>query len=220
VADSVTPLCTWADFVRGAFADLARNYTDPTAQADLLAEATRMCEETAGRRLAPFTGVVETHRAQGIDPDEYTDAGNLPLDLQGTIGASYAYALGASSLVRHCWLNEFAPLYPELWAYSDVSITLVRSYGGSQQVTGSQTVGPELDSGHVWFNLGTFLPIGSLIRVTYSGGYQTTPASLRRACKLMVAQLIVRELTPRDGTRDPDLLRAEAEDILNNYGRE
>lgn len=219
-ADTVTPLCSWAEFTSGAFADLARSYTDPAAQTAILAESTRMCEEVTTRRLAPFIATVETHRAQGIDPDEYTDAANLPLDLQGTLGRSYAFALGASTLIRHCWLNEFAPRYPEMWSYSDVSITIVRSYGGTEVLTPAQIDGPEPDSGHVWFHLGLFIPIGSLIRVTYSGGYATIPADLRRAAKLMTASLIVRELQPSAQSRDPDLLYKEAVQALTAYCRD
>jgi hypothetical protein len=219
MADSATPLCTWGQFISGAFADLARAYTDPNGQAALLVEATRLCEAAADRRLAPFSKS-ETHRLQGIDPDEYTDGGNLPLDLAGTVGRSYAMALGASTLVRHCWLDEFAPHHPEMWTYSNVSVTIVRSYGGSQNLSSAQYVGPEVDSGHVWFNLGQFIPIGSLGRVTYSGGYSTVPADLVRACKLMTAALIVRELNPSSTQRDPDLLQDEAEKICARYGRE
>src|SRR5690242_1674804 len=116
--DTLTPLTTWAQLTNGAFADLVRSYTDPTAQTELLAEATRLCEEACGRRLAPFTGLVETERATGIDPDEYIDAGNVPLDLAGTLGKSYAYAMGTTSLVRHGWLSEYAARYPEMWTYS------------------------------------------------------------------------------------------------------
>lgn len=220
MADATTPLCTWAQFTEGAFADLARNYTNPQAQTDLLMESTRLCEAAAdGRRLAPFTNLTETHRLAGIDPDEYTDAANLPLDLQGTVGRSYAYALGASTLVRHTWLNEFAPHHPEYWTYNNITLTVVRSYGGSEILSTSQYEGPELDSGHVWFHLGKFIPIGSLGRVVYSGGYTTTPADLVRANKLMIAALIVRELAPTDRTRDPELLVTEAEKICARYSR-
>jgi hypothetical protein len=221
VADTVTPLCTWSEFTNGAFANLARQYTDPTAQLDLLQEATRLCEEVADRRLAPFTGIFESFRGSGVDPDEYTDSSNLPLDLAGTLGRSYAYALGASTLVRHCWLREYAPRYPEMWSYSNVSISIVRSYGGGETVGVSQFDGPEVDSGHVWFHLGKFIPIGSLIRVTYSGGYTVSvPASLRRAGKLMTASLVIRELQPSQQTHDPALLHDEAAEICASFGRE
>lgn len=216
-ADTVTPLCTWAEFSAGAFADLARKYVDVTAQTQLLREATRLCERAAGHRLAPFAGVVETHRAQGIDPDELGDSANMPLDLSGTLGRSYAQALGTSTLARHCWLREFAESNPEFWSYTSVAITVVRSFGGSQNFTTAQYVGPEPDSGHVWFNVGQFIPIGSLIRITYGGGFTTMPADLQRAGKLMTANLIVREMQPTAMTHDPQMLLAEAKDICRGY---
>src|SRR5580704_18088864 len=163
MADSVSPLCTEAQFSSGAFSDLAQGWTNTTGQplSDVLTEATRACESECNRRLAPFTVTGESHRAEGMDPDEYTDSANLPMDLQGTLGRSYAYALGASTLVRHCFLNEYAPRYQDLWSYSNVSITIIRSYGGSEVISASsQLIGPEPDSGHVWSQLGTFLPIG------------------------------------------------------------
>jgi hypothetical protein len=220
VADSPVLLCTAAQFSEGAFGDLVRDYS-PQALSGLLAEATRECESETGRRLVPFTLTVpETHRAEGMDPDEYTDAANLPMDLQGTLGRSYAYALGASTLVRHCWLNEYAVRYPELWSYSNVQITIIRSYGGSETLTAAQFVGAENDSGHIWFQLGLFIPIGSLIRVTYSGGYTVAiPADLVRAGKFMAAYLAVRELNPVDSSHDPDQLHADALMILANYMR-
>ena len=170
--------------------------------------------------LAPFT-ITESTRAEGIDPDEYADSANLPMDLQGTLGRSYAYALGASTLVRHCWLNEYACRYQDLWSYSvSPSITIVRSYGGSQVLAASQVIGPEVDSGHVWFQLGTFLPVGSLIRVTYSGGYTVAvPADLVRACKYMAAWMAVKELNPGTTDRDPEALHTDALMILSNYER-
>jgi hypothetical protein len=221
VADTVAPLCSWAEFTNGAFANIAVKYTDSTVQSDLLQESTRLCEEAADRRLAPFTGLTESHRGQGVDPDEYTDSANLPLDIAGAIGRSYAMALGASTLVRHMWLREFAPRYPDLWTYSSVTVTIIRSYGGSETLTASQFDGPENDSGHVWFHLGKFIPVGSVLRATYSGGYTVSiPASLRRACKLMTAALVIRELNPAQQTHDPGLLQDEAEAICASFGRE
>ena len=222
MADSPAPLCTAAQFSSGAFSDLAAGWTASTGQPldDLLTEATRACESECGRRLAPFT-ITESQRAQGIDPDEYADSANLPMDLQGTLGRSYAYALGASTLVRHCFLNEYAPRYQDLWSYSGVSVTIIRSYGGSEVITDtSQIIGPEPDSGHLWFQLGTFLPVGSLIRPTYSGGYTVaTPGDLVRACKNMAAWMIVTELNPEDTNHDPDRLHATALMLLQNYDR-
>ncbi|KIF00858.1 hypothetical protein PL81_38750 [Streptomyces sp. RSD-27] len=217
-ADLPVPLATASDMAAGQFADLVRDYSaDVLAQ--LMIEATRQCEGIAGRRLAPFTGVPESHRATGIDPDELTDAGSMPLDLQGTVGRSYATSLGAGDQVRHVWLSEYAPRYPEMWTYSNVRVTLLRSYGGSQTVAPAMLIGAEPDSGHVWFSLGTFLPVGSLIRILYDGGYTTVPADLGRACKLLAASLALGEIDPA-GTQfghDRGVLSAQAEAILCSY---
>lgn len=221
MADTPTLLCTEAQFKTGAFADLVSKYPEQ-GLTDALSEATRECEDLCDRRLAPFTSLVETHRAEGMDPDEYTDAANLPMDLQGTLGRSYAYALGASTLVRHCWLDQFPPRYADLWSYSNVQVTIIRSYGGSENLTtATQIVGPELDSGHLWFQLGTFLPIGSLIRVTYGGGYTVAiPASLVRAGKYMTASIIVRELDPGSTGHNPDQLYNDALRVLKPFMRD
>jgi hypothetical protein len=224
VADSPTPLCTSAQFSSGAFADLAQGYTATTGQPldEIMTEATRACEsECGGRRLAPFTNLVETHRASAIDPDEYSDQSNLPMDIQSTLGASYAQALGASSLVRHVWVDQTAPLYQDLWGYSDVSVTIIRSYGGTQQLQPGQILnGPEPDTGHLWFQLGLFLPVGSRVQVTYSGGYTIAiPGDLVRASKNMAAWMIVTELNPEDTNHDPDRLHATALMLLQNYDR-
>ncbi|MFE2832165.1 hypothetical protein ACFXI6_14125 [Streptomyces mirabilis] len=219
-ADSPVPLATSADMQTGQFADLVRDYA-ADALDQLMIESTRQCEGICDRRLAPFTGVPESHRAQGVDPDEYTDAASMPLDLQGSLGRSYANALGGGDQVRHVWLNEFAGRYPEMWTYANLSVTILRSYGGSQPVNAASMIGAEADSGHIWFTLGTFLPVGSLIRVQYDGGYTTVPADLGRACKLLAASLVLGEIDPA-GTQfshDPGALRKQAEDILGNYQR-
>ncbi|MFI2078467.1 hypothetical protein [Streptomyces triculaminicus] len=219
-ADSPVPLATSADLASGQFADLVRDYA-PDALDRIMIEATRQCEGITGRRLAPFTGVPESHRAQGIDPDEYTEAAGLPMDIQGTLGRSYADALGSGDQVRHVWLNEFAPRYPEMWTYANLRVAILRSYGGSQTVNAASLIGAEVDSGHVWFSLGTFLPVGSLIRITYDGGYSTVPADLARASKLLAASLVLGEIDPA-GTQfghDRGVLTAQAEAILCNYQR-
>jgi len=219
--DTPTPLCTWAQLTEGAFADLVRGYTDPQAQSDVLSEATRICEgsEGAGRRLAPFTGLVETERSTGIDPDEYIDAGSVPLDLAGTLGLSYAYSMGTTSLVRHGWLSQYAVKYADMWTYSLESILISRSYGGDQLVNLANVRGPDPDTGHIWYPIGTFLPVGSFVTYTYGGGYRPAPADLSRASKLMTASLIARELDPtgQQHGHDPDILAADATAILEGY---
>ena len=213
MADPGTPLVTAEAFAEGPFADLASGQSSQ-ALADYLLEGTRLVEEAAGgRRLAPFT-ITETHRAQAVDPDQYGDAANLPMPIQGTIGYSYASALGDNPLVRECWLDQFPTHYPDMWAYSDVSVTTILTYGGTPQVLtpGQILDGPD-NTGHLWFSLGLYLPVGSRIRVTYSGGYTlATPASLVRSSKFMTAYLIVRELDPKDSTsnHDPAQLLADA----------
>lgn len=217
-ADGVVPLVSPVQFTEGAFGDLASS-VQPGTLSDILGEATRLCEEQCGRRLAPFT-ITEMHRATGIDPDEYADSANLPMDIQGTLGASYASALSVSPLVRHAWVQECAPFYQDMWTYSDVSVTVIRSYGGTQDLSAANILGgPEPDTGHLWFQLGMFIPVGSRIQVTYSGGYTTVPASLVRAAKYMAASIICRELNPDDSAHDPDLLREDATAILASWAR-
>ncbi|MDB4872983.1 MAG: hypothetical protein JWL97_3987 [Gemmatimonadales bacterium] len=216
--DNPVPLATPSQMTEGPFANLVSGYTQ-SALNDLMINATRACESEVHRRLAPFT-ITESHRLEGMDPDEYTDAGNLPMDLQGSLGRSYAYALGASTLVRHVWLNEYAPLYQEYWAYGpSITMQVFRSYGGSEIIPVGQWTGPEIDSGHVWFRLGKFIPIGSLARITYSGGYSTIPGDLVQACKYMAASMAVRELDPQDASHDPDLLHTDSLFLLANWMR-
>ena len=101
-----------------------------------------------------------------------------------------------------------------------MSITLIRSYGGTQTLSASQLLTIAPDTGHVFFQLGVFLPVGTTIQVTYGGGYQTIPADLVRACKYMAASIAVTELDPLAGHgHDPDLLRFKAEETLAEYMR-
>ncbi len=216
-ADSATPLCTWAQFTSGAFADLARRYTDPNAQTQLLLESTRMCESECDRRFAPFTNMVETQRADALDVEDALDA-YVPLDPTSQLGFSRAQSLGSTLLVRHFWVREAPPRYPEMWTGSISQISLLRSFSGTQDVVTS-TIQYEPDTGHVRFQLGTFVPPGTTIKCIYSGGYTTIPADLARAGKLMTASLVVRELQPGSQQHDPELLRDEAVALLAPYVR-
>jgi hypothetical protein len=219
VPDSVIPLCSAAQLTEGPFKDLFSQVSDQ-AVSDWLTEATRACEREAGRRLAPFT-LTEYQYAQAINPDEYSDTANLPMDIQSTLGMSYASALGASNLVRQVWVDEFAPHYQDMWAYSNVSVSIIRSYGGTQNLTPTQILlGPQPDTGHLWFQLGLFLPVGSRVQIIYSGGYTiAVPGDLVRACKFMTASFALRELDPDDSRHDPDLLWEDALKILVGYER-
>lgn len=218
-ADSPVPLCTAANFQSSAFADLVARYSEP-AVSDLMAESTRACEGAAGgRRLAPFT-ITETTRADGVDPDEYPAGASLPMPIQGTIGWSEALALGGGNdLVRHCWLTQTPPRYPDLWQYSDVSVTVIRSYSGTQQYSQAQLLDGPDNLGHLWFQIGSLVPVGSRVRTTYSGGYRVAiPADLVRACRFMAAWLVISELNPGSTDHDPDWLYKAACKILAKYG--
>ncbi|GAC1540617.1 MAG: hypothetical protein NVS3B12_27670 [Acidimicrobiales bacterium] len=217
--DNPVPLVSPSQLQEGAFADLTRAFSNQALN-DICIEASRACETETDRRLMPFT-ITETHRAEGIDPDEYASVnGGVPMDILGVLGSSYASALGATGdWVRHFWLNEHGARYPEYWTYSNVSITLFRSIGGSQPA--NILLGPQVDTGEVWFRLGTFLPIGSRITCTYSGGYTTVPADLVRAAKYMAAALCARELDPMQSQHghSPDGLEELAASWLSVYAR-
>lgn len=218
MTDPGVPLCSVAQFTEGAFADLVAGWST-NAINDLMLESTRLCEDECDRRLVPFT-LTETHRLIGIDPDEYADASAMPIDVQGVVSRSYAMSVGVNSLVRHLYLDQYAPRYPDMWSYGpEFTITVVRSFGGDQTFNPLTVVGPEPDSGHVWFNLGTFTPVGSLARVTYSGGYNPIPASLVNAGRFMAAHLAVTTLTPQSTNHDPGLLREQASDALAAWVR-
>jgi hypothetical protein len=217
--DILVPLCTYAQFTEGAYADLVAGFS-PAAVNDILVEATRQCEDQTGRRLAPFT-VTETGRVSGIDPSEYATSTGMPVSIQGTLGMSEAAALSVTNLVRHHWLREFPPRYQDLWAYSGVTVKILRSFGGSQTLgTGQILSGPD-DLGHIWFTLGQFIPVASYAQITYSGGYTVaTPASLLRASKFLAASIAIDELNPEDNERDPDRLYNLALRWLAPYARE
>jgi len=216
VADTVTPLATVSQMSEGALADLIRSFSGQ-AQTDLMLEATRECEGAVDRRLAPFTALVETQRAEAMDIEDALDA-YVPLDPTSQLGFSRATSLGSTMLVRHCWVREFPPRLADMWTGSIANIALRRSFSGSQTLDVSQ-VQYEPDTGHVRFQLGTFIPAGTTILVTYSGGYSTVPADLVRACKLMAASIAATELDPNAHGHDPDVLRAKAEMILDSYLR-
>ena len=187
-------------------ADFQRRYPElivdlePSLIADILAEATAHLEDLTSRRLAPFTGHIYEDRIFGIDPMEYGNNADMPLDIYGSLGLSQAMALGASTLVRHFWLDQFAPAYPELWTYTIQSMTLYRTYGDYQPIDflNGGVRGPSAVDGHVWFRLGTFAPEGSRIKVVYDGGYTNgIPPSLRRACLYQAAKFVILEFEPQ-----------------------
>jgi hypothetical protein len=217
-ADTPTPLASVASFTEGPFANLVSGYSTP-AVTNVMLQATRACESACDRRLAPFTNIIETQRADAMDVEDAMDA-YVPLDPTSQLGFSRAQSLGSTLLTRHFWTREFPARYPELWTGSIAGITLYRSYSGSQQVT-ITNIQFEADTGHCRFALGTYVPPGTTIQVTYSGGYQTVPADLVLACEYMAASIAVKQLDPVDGRsgHDPDAMRADALEILAAYTR-
>lgn len=216
-SDVVTPLCTVEQFLEGAFQDLARDYST-TALANIMIEATRAVEDACDRRLAPFT-ITETQRADAMDIEDALDA-YVPLDPTSQLGFSRAQSLGSTLLVRHFWVREIPYRYPEYWTGQINSIALLRSFSGTQSVA-INTLQYEQDTGHVRFQLGTFVPQGTTIVVNYSGGYSTVPAALVRACKYMAASIVLKELDPAQSVHghDPDALRLDAMEILASWVR-
>lgn len=216
--DSGTPLVTWAQVSEGAFADLVKGITSPTAQADILIEATRIAESLADRRLAPFT-ITETQRAEALDIEDALDA-YIPLDPTAQLGFSRAQSLGSTMLVRHYWVRSYPPRFPEYWTGALSQVVLRRSFSGDQIVAPS-TLQFEPDTGHVRFQLGTFVPAGTTIVTTYSGGYSTVPSDLVRASKYLVASIAINELDPlmERGPHNPLDLEERAADILTAYMR-
>jgi hypothetical protein len=197
---SPTSLATVEDFTR-RFPELVTEL-DSTTVADILVEATAHIEDLTDRRLAPFTNYLYSDRLWGTDPDEYGGSSGMPLDIIGSLGLSESQALGVASgnLVRHFWLDQYAPHNPELWTYTLQAITIYTSYGTQQIVdfsTGGLT-GPEVSDGHCWLRLGTFAPIGSRIRVLFDGGYTLgIPPALRRACMYQATKYIMLEFEPQ-----------------------
>lgn len=216
--DSPIPLATVGDFNETPFEDLAAGF-DARALNRLMLTATRRCESACDRRLAPFTGLVETQRADALDIEDALDA-YVPLDPTSQLGFSRAQSLGSTLLVRHFWVREFPPRYPELWQGAMTDLHAFRSFSGDQQIQIS-TVQFEPDTGHCRFQLGTFIPPGTTLRFTYSGGYATVPADLVEACRFMAASIAVKWLDPESRTsgHDPATLLAEATEMLAPYVR-
>jgi hypothetical protein len=190
------PLASTADFNSfGSFPLLVRDYAAGAVDT-LMLRASRAVETRCDRRLAPFT-LTESHRAHGVDIDGGLSS-NFPLNLAGALGRSAALSLGVTDMIRDVWLREHAPRNFEQWTYSNVSIVLARTYGDTENVAGSSLEGPEPDTGHLRFRLGTFVPSGTTVRVTYSGGYADVPEDLNMATVLTAAKLAIVSAEPQN----------------------
>ena len=217
--DTVAPLAQPSDFEDyGSLGEVFRNNPNPDPT-NLLMRATRSIESRCDRRLAPFTGLVESSRAEGIDP-ALGPGGDWPLDLPGALGRSKANAFGASSLVRDLWLSQYAPVFPDLWQTTVTGIALIRAYGDTEQVPPTAVEGPQPDTGHVRLRLGTFCPPGTTIVITYTGGYNPVPDDLVQACLLQAVKLALIGAEPqtRQGISHQDL-DLEIAALLDPYMR-
>lgn len=227
--DRVTPLATATQMERSPLKHLVAGM-QPDELADALVRATRACENACGgRRLAPFVGLTETHQARGVDPADAAAAVDLG-SVAAVTSASWARAVGQTGMVRRVWLDQCAPCFPDLWSYSDITITLHRPTGSTGAVAAADLIGggPDPETGELWFRVGTHLPVGSRVKVMYSGGYTTVPADLVQACRLMLAAEVAGEdagtypggapdLNAQQGDPGPAGYLARAHTLLKPY---
>lgn len=213
------PLASAANMQAAFFNELVRDLT-VTDLDNLMLRASRSIEARCNRRFVPFT-TQESHRAEGVDSDEFGQGtSGLPLDLYGALARDRAEAFDATNLVRHLWLEQYAPRYPEYWSYTVGSVELIRSWGDSEILPATELEGPENDTGHIRFRLGTFIPEGTTIRVNYSGGYTTVPDDLVQATLFQAAKLAALWAQPQM-PKDMNLNEIDAElvALLAPYAR-
>lgn len=207
------PLAVTADLEATPLYDVVRRYSSGNIDT-LMVAASYAIEDLCGCRLAPFSGLTESSRATATDIDESWDVGSAPLDTAGALAQSRAQSLGASQLVRQCWVRNRPPTRPDLWTGAVSSISILRAVSGSQ-VIGPSSIGGaiqfEPDIGHIRFYYGSFIPVGSTLLVTYSGGYSTVPPSLVRATCYEAAKMAFLELDPE---ARPDMDLAELDKMI------
>ena len=201
VSTDPVPLATAADLI-ARYPMLAEIY-DPEIIAETMVEATDAIETMVNRRLAPFTNLEQDDMLIGIYSQEYGADSGTPLSFGGTLGLSFASALGGTdNLIRHFWLDQYAPVHSELWTYDIQSIEISLTYGNTQTINletgliGYPTIGKT--DGHGWLQIGTFAPEGTRMHVVYSGGYTLgIPPALKRACIYQAAEFLIRDAEPQ-----------------------
>jgi hypothetical protein len=218
-----TPIATEADMKGSSLSYMVRSLTDPQI-VQLMTRASRQVEARCQRRVTPFL-ITETHIAEGVSMFTGGVDDGLPLPLTGSLGLSRGRALGGSESVRDFWVSEFAPLWPELWSYTSMAVTLIPLWGGSQlAVNYLNPMGlwvPDVDTGMVRLPIGTYCPVGTKIQVTYGGGYtRGYPEDLIQATKLQAAKTLIVELEPqaRPGM-DTNDLENEIVSLLAPYAK-
>lgn len=176
------PFASFSDAIGfGSGQRMLRDIKDPAVQDRLMMAASKSIENQCQRRLMPFTGLVESVRAQDVDQD-ILGAADMPMDMAGALGYSQAVAFASVSMVRDIMLEQWAPVQQDNWAYNVDQIKLIRAFGDTQFVNVSQIEGPYPDTGRFRFHLGIFCPVGTTVQITYDGGYQETPDDLWQAC--------------------------------------
>ncbi|MCD2193515.1 hypothetical protein LQ327_08980 [Actinomycetospora endophytica] len=208
----------------GAFSEVVEFYANNLDYLDeVVITASQDIEDRCDRRFLPFTDLVETHTAEGIDPDGlgFADSDLGPLGLEGSLALSQARAYGYQGLVRDVWLRQHAPRRVDLWAYTAVSVRIDRPWGDFTVLPTDAWTGPTLDTGHMRFRIGTLIPQGSEITVTYSGGYVNgMPHTLKQAARLEAIKRLIREVDPSARPNEStDALEADVVEALAGYAR-
>lgn len=229
-------LITFADITSRPLADAVKAYVNlgGTEESILCEESTRTVETYCRRRLDSFTGLVENHRAQAVDPDSQSDV-YTPLDIPASIGLARAQSLGATDLVRAIWLDEYPARYQDYWLNGNspssainniTAITLYRDIGGSAQVVPTTIQEYEVETGFVRFALGTYVPVGATAQVTYNGGYTngssaTPPEDLKKAVIYECVIQALTDLTPEQhgSSLSIEWLQMKQAELLSEYMR-
>lgn len=219
------PLATVEDMREGPYKFVLTGAGE-TYAARTMVRASRSVESRCGRRLAPFVGASQSLIADGVAGDDMA-FGGLPISMAATLGVSRAQALGnTGGMVRDFWIDDHPPLYTELWTYSDVSARIYPSIGGAGQdiaAGGVNTgvVGPMKDTGHIRLPYGSFCPAGSVVEVTYSGGYTLgIPEDLTQAAMMAAARLFLLEISPEGrGQMTTAELEAAIVDLLAPWAK-
>lgn len=206
-----------ADF--GSLTEIYRNNPDQDFT-PLLLRATRQLESACRRRLAPFGPITENARITGVD----TQARNVYGWWAG-YGTGYedysAFGYGLwKQPIRNVWVREHARAYTEQWSYSNVSLTVVADAVTSTVIDPSLIVGPQPDTGRIELGPGVYFTPGTVVRATYSGGYNPIPDDLVQACLLQATKtaLVGAEPQTRQGMSFAEL-DAEIAVLIDPYMR-
>ncbi len=213
-----TPLAQSSDLQASPLVEVFRDIT--AHESALLTRASRSIEAICERRLTPFT-ITESSRADTLDIDD--DGGDIggPVQWAASLAQSRSRALGGDGgMVRHLFLREYPPQWADLWVGALVAVWSDPALAGSFQIP-LPGIQYEPDTGHVRLSLGTYVPTGSTLRVTYSGGYNPVPDDLIQASLYAATEMALIELTPeKRGDVDVGELRSVKDQLLAPYMRE